>query len=157
MHGTVWLCAQLGVASRWQPAAVVTGRLQTAARNGVSPCFHACHDNNSVKHLPSTAAVITDRKPCQLCPRAKTTVPSRGPCHLALRRSQRVSLQGLPTLTAPGEAEAAAGALNAAGHVDAAGTPDGDVLLFGATEVFHTLKLLVSKPHHRCRFVLLSC
>jgi 5'-3' exonuclease len=54
------------------------------------------------------------------------------------------SLQGLPTLTAPGEAEAAAGALNAAGHVDAAGTPDGDVLLFGATEVFHTLKLLVS-------------
>ena len=59
----------------------------------------------------------------------------------------KISLQGLPTLTAPGEAEAAAGALNAAGHVDAAGTPDGDVLLFGATEVFHTLKLLVSKPH----------
>lgn len=51
--------------------------------------------------------------------------------------------QGLPTMTAPGEAEAAAAALNAAGHVDAVGTPDGDALLFGATHIFHTLKLMV--------------
>lgn len=67
-------------------------------------------------------------------------------------------LQGLQTLTAPGEAEAAAAALNAAGHVDAAGTPDGDVLLYGATEVFHTLKLLVSElPDCRMSTLLPSC
>ncbi len=51
--------------------------------------------------------------------------------------------QGLPTITAPGEAEATAAALEAAGHVDAVGTPDGDALLFGARTLFHTLKLQV--------------
>ena len=47
-------------------------------------------------------------------------------------------------MDAPSEAEASAAALNAAGHVDAVATPDGDALLFGARTLFHTLKLQVS-------------
>ena len=44
---------------------------------------------------------------------------------------------------APGEGEAMCAALNAAGLVDACATFDGDVLLFGAHTVYHTLKLQV--------------
>ena len=44
---------------------------------------------------------------------------------------------------APGEGEAMCAALNAAGLVDACATFDGDVLLFGAQTVYHTLKLQV--------------
>lgn len=47
-------------------------------------------------------------------------------------------------MKAPGEAEAAAAALNACGLVDAVQSPDGDALLFGARMLFHTLKLAVS-------------
>lgn len=54
-----------------------------------------------------------------------------------------VYLQGLPVVLAPGEAEATAAALNAAGHVDAVATPDGDALVFGACTVYPTAKLLV--------------
>ncbi len=44
---------------------------------------------------------------------------------------------------APGEGEAMCAALNAGGLVDACATFDGDVLLFGAHTVYHTLKLQV--------------
>ncbi len=46
-------------------------------------------------------------------------------------------------LEAPGEAEAAAAALDAGGYADAVQSPDGDALLFGARTLFHTLKLSV--------------
>lgn len=44
---------------------------------------------------------------------------------------------------APGEGEAMCAALNEAGLVHACATFDGDVLLFGAQTIFHTLKLQV--------------
>jgi 5'-3' exonuclease len=44
---------------------------------------------------------------------------------------------------APGEAEAAAAALAAAGAVDAVASPDGDTLLYGAETLLHTLRLSV--------------
>jgi len=44
----------------------------------------------------------------------------------------------------PGEEEAMCAALNEAGLVDACATFDGDVLLFGAHTVYHTLKLQVN-------------
>lgn len=50
-------------------------------------------------------------------------------------------------MQAPGEAEAAAAALNAAGHVDAVQSSDADSLLFGARSLFHTLKLVVRAIH----------
>lgn len=46
-------------------------------------------------------------------------------------------------LQSPGEGEAMCAALNKAGIVDACATFDGDVLLFGAHTVYHTLKLQV--------------
>ena len=46
-------------------------------------------------------------------------------------------------IQSPGEGEAMCAALNKAGIVDACATFDGDVLLFGAHTVYHTLKLQV--------------
>lgn len=54
--------------------------------------------------------------------------------------------QGLPVVQSPGEGEAMCAALNAADLVDACATFDGDVLLFGAHTVYHTLKLQVPNP-----------
>eukprot|EP00887_Chlorella_sp_A99_P003372 scaffold7.g3372.t1 len=48
---------------------------------------------------------------------------------------------GLPVIQAPGEAEAACAALQAAGAVDACASFDSDTLLYGAETVYHTLKL----------------
>ena len=56
---------------------------------------------------------------------------------------QPIGLQGLPVVQSPGEGEAMCAALNMAGLADACATFDGDVLLFGAHTVFHTLKLQV--------------
>ena len=42
-----------------------------------------------------------------------------------------------------GEAEAAAAALNAAGHTDAVLTPDGDALIFGARTVYRDFHVTV--------------
>ena len=53
-------------------------------------------------------------------------------------------MQGVPVVQSPGEGEAMCAALNKAGLADACATFDGDVLLFGAHTVFHTLKLQVS-------------
>ncbi|KAA6428448.1 MAG: flap endonuclease GEN protein 1 [Trebouxia sp. A1-2] len=55
---------------------------------------------------------------------------------------------GLPVVQAPGEGEAMCAALNAAGLVDACATFDGDVLLFGAHTVYHTLKLQSNQPQN---------
>ncbi|DBB04272.1 TPA: hypothetical protein ACH3X1_012770 [Trebouxia sp. C0004] len=55
---------------------------------------------------------------------------------------------GLPVVQAPGEGEAMCAALNAAGVVDACATFDGDVLLFGAHTVYHTLKLQSNDPQN---------
>ncbi|KAL0048711.1 hypothetical protein WJX82_009391 [Trebouxia sp. C0006] len=55
---------------------------------------------------------------------------------------------GLPVVQAPGEGEAMCAALNAAGLVDACATFDGDVLLFGAHTVYHTLKLQSNDPQN---------
>ena len=52
-------------------------------------------------------------------------------------------MQGLPVVAAPEEAEATMAALEQAGLVDACATSDGDALVFGASIVFHTLKLQV--------------
>lgn len=52
-------------------------------------------------------------------------------------------MQGLPVVTAPEEAEAVMAVLEQAGLVDACATSDGDVLVFGASTVYHTLKLQV--------------
>ena len=52
--------------------------------------------------------------------------------------------QGLPVISAPEEAEALMAALEMAGLVDACATGDGDALVFGAMQVYHTLKLQVS-------------
>ncbi|KAK9813940.1 hypothetical protein WJX73_005755 [Symbiochloris irregularis] len=48
---------------------------------------------------------------------------------------------GLPVVPAPGEAEALMAALEVAGLVDACATSDGDALVFGATHIYHTLRL----------------
>ena len=55
-------------------------------------------------------------------------------------------MQGLPVVQAPGEGEAMCAALNEAGLVHACATVDGDVMLFGAQTIFHTLKLQVTVP-----------
>lgn len=78
--------------------------------------------------------------------RGSSMSQSPGLLRLSRLACDLLNAMGLPTMTAPGEAEAAAAALNAAGHVDAVGTPDGDALLFGATHIFHTLKLMTSNP-----------
>eukprot|EP00884_Botryococcus_braunii_P004061 jgi/Botrbrau1/13656/Bobra.0292s0006.1 len=52
-----------------------------------------------------------------------------------------LNAMGLPTIRAPGEAEAVCAALNQAGYVDGCVTLDGDALLFGAELVYQTLKL----------------
>jgi hypothetical protein len=51
--------------------------------------------------------------------------------------------QGLPVFYAPGEAEAAAVALQRLGCVDAVASPDADALVYGAEALLHTLKLQV--------------
>ncbi|KAK9818436.1 hypothetical protein WJX72_012549 [[Myrmecia] bisecta] len=53
---------------------------------------------------------------------------------------------GLPVVYAPGEAEASCAALNRHGYVDGCATADGDVLVFGAQTVYHTLKLQTAEP-----------
>lgn len=55
-------------------------------------------------------------------------------------------MQGLPVVQAPGEGEALCAALNQQGLVHSCATLDGDVLLFGAERVYHTLKLQVREP-----------
>ena len=55
-------------------------------------------------------------------------------------------MQGLPVVQAPGEGEALCAALNQQGLVHSCATLDGDVLLFGAEQVYHTLKLQVRDP-----------
>ena len=52
-------------------------------------------------------------------------------------------MQGVPVVQAPGEGEALCAALNQQGLVHGCATLDGDVLLFGAHTVYHTLKLQV--------------
>ncbi|KAK9836481.1 hypothetical protein WJX74_001392 [Apatococcus lobatus] len=53
---------------------------------------------------------------------------------------------GLPTVEAPGEAEATCAALNEAGLADAVASRDGDALVFGATCVYHSLRLQTAVP-----------
>ncbi|KAK9866620.1 hypothetical protein WJX84_011606 [Apatococcus fuscideae] len=53
---------------------------------------------------------------------------------------------GLPTVQAPGEAEATCAALNEAGLADAVASRDGDALVFGATCVYHSLRLQTAVP-----------
>ena len=63
-------------------------------------------------------------------------------------------MQGVPVVQSPGEGEAMCAALNKAGLADACATFDGDVLLFGAHTVFHTLKLQVSYSTECCASTL---
>lgn len=66
-------------------------------------------------------------------------------CHAMSAKNLRGGcLQGLPFVRAPGEAEATAAALNAAGTVDGVVTRDGDAFLFGSRTVFPKCNLLVS-------------
>lgn len=53
---------------------------------------------------------------------------------------------GIPTVKAPGEAEATCAALNALGIVDACASSDGDALLFGAKVQFKAIRLLAEDP-----------
>lgn len=72
--------------------------------------------------------------------------------HLTLHDTH---LQGLPVFEAPGEAEATCAALYLAGAVHAVASFDSDVLLYGAGEVFSTLRLTAAAPKdcemRRCR------
>lgn len=51
---------------------------------------------------------------------------------------------------APGEAEAAAAALNTVGLADAVASQDSDALLFGAEEVLHGLRITVRASVCEC-------
>lgn len=70
----------------------------------------------------------------------------QGAVHITEQCYHLLQAMGLPVVLAPGEAEATAAALNAAGHVDAVATPDGDALVFGARTVYPTAKLLAGSP-----------
>jgi flap endonuclease GEN len=81
---------------------------------------------------------------------ATTTTPPHG---CSPHFSQCV--QGLPVFEAPGEAEATCAALASAGAVHAVASFDSDTLLYGAEEVYHTLRLAAGAPRdceaRRCR------
>ena len=51
--------------------------------------------------------------------------------------------QGLPVFHAPGEAEATCAALERCGAVQGCASRDSDCLLYGASSVYHTLRLSV--------------